>query len=311
MPDLSGHESYGRAADRPYVDRPVTDLERAERAATTAAAAWDLAPPRLLRRGMNALFTCGGATVLRVGNATAAPELGQRLARTLLEHGVPTTEPVDRLAGVFDGRAVSAWVQVTPIERPIDWIAVGAAVRRVHELSSEVVPDGYPVPDPRVFPWWDFDRMLADVAPVLDGAAREALESTVSRCAPLLGRVGERAVLCHGDVHPGNVLVGADGPLLIDWDLMCRADPAWDHAMLTTYAERWGGPPEAYPAFAEGYGESLADDDLTQALGTLRNVAATLMRVVAGRDDPAAAVEAERRLRWWRGDPDAPTWRAQ
>lgn len=41
----------------------------------------------------------------------------------------------------------------------------------------------------------------------------------------------------------------------------------------------------------------------------LRLLAATLMRLEAGRDDEAAATEAQRRLRWWRGDPDAPMWR--
>ncbi|MFP5488829.1 MAG: hypothetical protein ACLGHQ_11050, partial [Acidimicrobiia bacterium] len=59
-----------------------------------------------------------------------------------------------------------------------------------------------------------------------------------------------------------------------------------------------------------GYGRSLVDDDLTRALAELRNVAATLLRVRAGRTDPAAAAEAERRLAYWRGDSDAP-WHAQ
>jgi hypothetical protein len=35
------------------------------------------------------------------------------------------------------------------------------------------------------------------------------------------------------------------------------------------------------------------------------------MRVRAGRADPVAKAEADRRLRYWRGDPDAPTWQAQ
>jgi hypothetical protein len=35
------------------------------------------------------------------------------------------------------------------------------------------------------------------------------------------------------------------------------------------------------------------------------------MRVRAGLHDPAAMPEARRRLAYWRGDPDAPTWRAQ
>ena len=47
------------------------------------------------------------------------------------------------------------------------------------------------------------------------------------------------------------------------------------------------------------------------AIAELRLVAATLMRLRAGRHDPAAMPEAQRRLAYWRGDPDAPTWRAQ
>jgi hypothetical protein len=92
---------------------------------------------------------------------------------------------------------------------------------------------------------------------------------------------------------------------------MCVANPAWDHAMLTTYAERWGGAPDVYAAFAAGYGRPQVDERLAPALGELRNVAATLMRVRAGRNDPTAAEEAERRLRYWRGEVGAPTWRAQ
>ena len=107
-------------------------------------------------------------------------------------------------------------------------------------------------------------------------------------------------MVCHGDVHPGNVMMTAGGPVLIDWDLMCVAPPGWDHAMLLTLADRWGGSASAYPAFAAGYGQSMADDATTQRFAELRNVAATLIRVHAGRTDPAARAEAERRLRYWR-----------
>ncbi len=102
-----------------------------------------------------------------------------------------------------------------------------------------------------------------------------------------------------------------DGPVVLDWDLMCTAPRGWDHAMLLTLAERWGGDPEVYPAFAAGYGESLADDVTTRRFAELRNVAATLMRVRAGRTDPLARHEADRRLRYWRGEIDAPLWTAQ
>jgi hypothetical protein len=42
----------------------------------------------------------------------------------------------------------------------------------------------------------------------------------------------------------------------------------------------------------------------------VRLVAATLMRLRAGRADPAAMPEAARRLAYWRGEPDAPPWTA-
>ena len=118
-------------------------------------------------------------------------------------------------------------------------------------------------------------------------------------------------VVCHGDVHPGNVLMRADGPVLIDWDLLCLAPPGWDHGPMLTFADRWGGRAGEYDEFAHGYGRSLADDPATIAIAELRLVAATLMRVIAALGDPAARSEAERRLRFWRGDPDAPPWTAQ
>lgn len=46
--------------------------------------------------------------------------------------------------------------------------------------------------------------------------------------------------LCHGDIHPGNVIMTADGPHLIDWTFSIRAPVALDHALthisLTEFA---------------------------------------------------------------------------
>jgi Ser/Thr protein kinase RdoA (MazF antagonist) len=210
-----------------------------------------------------------------------------------------------------DGFAITGWERVEPIAEPVDWVAIGRAVRRVHSLPVEQVPVGYPVPDPSSFPWWDFDGMLAELSDAIDDAALSGLRAALRRGAGWQRDIARGAVLCHGDVHPGNVLMTVDGPLLIDWDLLCVANPAWDHAMLATYAERWGGDPAVLAGFTAGYGEPAVDRALTARLGELRNVAATLMRVELGRGDPAVAAEAARRLRHWRGDPAAPTWRAQ
>ena len=46
--------------------------------------------------------------------------------------------------------------------------------------------------------------------------------------------------LCHGDIHPGNVIMTADGPRLIDWTFSIRAPAALDHGFthisLTEFA---------------------------------------------------------------------------
>ncbi len=206
---------------------------------------------------------------------------------------------------------MSAWERVAPTDVRVDWHAVGAAVRRVHAVALDELPEGYPVPSPVDFPWWDFDALLAEVADLIDDDARRGIEATLEQRGGWQRAIAVDEVLCHGDVHPGNVLASQSRPLLIDWDLLCRANPAWDHAMLTSYAERWGGDRAVYPAFADGYGTNLADDPLTVALADLRNVAATLMRVGAGRTNPSARHEAERRLRYWRGESDPPIWSAQ
>ena len=172
-------------------------------------------------------------------------------------------------------------------EASVDWACIGDAVRRVHELPVSDVPAGYPIPSPEVFPWWNFEFLLREASDVLDDSSRRGLEAAVDRHSGWQRAIRADAVVCHGDVHPGNVLMSGDRPLLIDWDLLCTANRGWDHAMLTTYADRWGGARDVYPAFAEGYRANLADDDLTVALGDLRNVAATLMRVRAGRSDPS------------------------
>lgn len=300
--------SSGRpVAGRPFVDRPVADRESAARVAERQAVVWGLGEPVLLRHGMNSLFLAGGV-VLRVGSATAPAAASHALVRWLIDAGVPTVPPVDGLTADVDGFAVTAWRFVRETRGAVDWRAIGDAVRRVHSLDAGSAPAEYPIPEPAVFPWWHFDAMIADVEGEIDARALEGLRSAIERHRGWEARVRDGAVLCHGDVHPGNVLVSDRGALLVDWDLMCVAHPAWDHAMLTTYADRWGGDAGTYAAFAEGYGDSF--DPLAPALGELRNVAATLMRVRAGRLDAAAMAEAEHRLAYWRGDSTAP-WRAQ
>ena len=194
----------------------------------------------------------------------------------------------------------------------VDWGEVGAMVADVHALGAGAIAGRHPLPWCGSFTWWDFAALLADVGRDIDDDALTALRTSVAGNLPWLDDSRRSSPLvCHGDLHPGNVLPTASGAVVLDWDLLCRGPAAWDHGPMMTWTERWGGPPGIYEDFAAGYGRSMRGDPLAEAVAELRLVAATLMRVRAGRTDPAAAQEAQRRLRWWRGEPDAPAWRAQ
>jgi hypothetical protein len=275
-----------------------------------AAAHWGLPQPDLMRMGANGIFAAGDV-VLRVCRTSAPAEQALWLAAELSSAGVRVPRFVRDEVFADSGLSVFA-VERLRESGPVDWPAVGAMVALVHTLEPPDVAGGYPLPWCASFPWWRFAAMLDDIGPLIDRPALDQLSNSIQRNLPLvIASRSQSGVVCHGDVHPGNVLQTADGPVLLDWDLLCHGPAGWDHGPMMTWTERWGGAPGIYEDFAEGYGESLRGQPLAEAIAELRLVAATLMRVRAGRADASAMPEAERRLRWWRGDPGAPTWQAQ
>jgi hypothetical protein len=293
---------------RPFVDRPITDVAAANNLAVEAAAHWELPEPVLLRTGMNAIYRSGDV-VLQISEPSAPAGASLQLAERLLEAGLRVTRPVRSDTFGRTGLHATAWEYIRATGEPIDWQTVGAMVRTVHTLDPNNLPSEYPLPQPVDFPWWDFDTLFAQIGDELDDEAKRGIEQAVERWPDWTDQAG--AVVCHGDVHPGNVMMAADGPVLIDWDLMCLAPPGWDHAPLMTLTERWGGEPGVYKAYADGYGASLRTQPSAEAFAELRLVAATLMRVRAGMRNEDAIPEAQRRLAYWRGESDAPAWQAQ
>jgi Ser/Thr protein kinase RdoA (MazF antagonist) len=297
-------------AERPFVDTPPGPGDETLQAAVRAAAEFGLPAPLALRTGMNALYTCGDV-IVRVGRTNAPAETAVVLAHHLADAGIPVPVPASERAVVVGELSVTAWHRIESSGAPVDWATVGRSVARLHGFPPQTLPAGVPLPLPTSFPWWRFDAMLDDAGPDLDAPARAGLRAAIERHRGWLDPDRDELVVCHGDVHPGNVMMTADGVVLLDWDLLCLGPRGWDHAPMMTWATRWGGRVGEYESFAAGYGRSMRGDRQAEAIAELRLVAATLMRVLATRRDPAAEQEAARRLQFWRGESDAPQWTAQ
>ena len=131
-----------------------------------------------------------------------------------------------------------------------------------------------------------------------------------ARLAAVAGWERDAAVV-HGDAHPGNVLLGPDGAVLLDLDLVARGPRAWDLAPAALHARRYvGGSPAWWAAAREAYGPPR--DPREDAFVDLRELASALWLVAAQPRTSRAArdPEVDVRLAALRGDPGAPRWAA-
>jgi aminoglycoside phosphotransferase (APT) family kinase protein len=105
--------------------------------------------------------------------------------------------------------------------------------------------------------------------------------------------------LCHGDFHPGNVLLGRDGPAVIDWANATRGDPAADLAR-TRLLLRAGAVPEHMPALIRrlhAYGRGAFYRGHLRAYERVRSVDAGLVdrwEVVRAADRVFEGIREER-----------------
>jgi aminoglycoside phosphotransferase (APT) family kinase protein len=86
-------------------------------------------------------------------------------------------------------------------------------------------------------------RLAGLVPPVTLPAQSDRIRSKIRRAAAVIGDDvdaalaavpdADRVVVCHGDLHPGNVILTADGPIVIDWFDASVGDPVGDVARTT------------------------------------------------------------------------------
>jgi aminoglycoside phosphotransferase (APT) family kinase protein len=152
--------------------------------------------------------------------------------------------PAPRLLGVeeVDGRAASVWERVggtsmwqLVVDRPDQSAALGRLLADVQHALFELVP---PVTLPR-----QRDRLVSKIR----RAAATVDPSLGGALAFLPAPVGSPR-LCHGDLHPSNVLLARDGPVIVDWFDASRGDPVADVARSSvTLLNDGANPPEHLP----------------------------------------------------------------
>jgi thiamine kinase len=149
--------------------------------------------------------------------------------------------PAPRLLGMetIGGQPASVWERVDGVtmwqlvrDRPERNGEIGRSLADLQLSLFHLVPP-VALPSQR-------DRLASKIritaAKVDEGLAR-ALDLVPERAGPLR--------LCHGDLHPGNVIVSRAGPVIIDWYDASRGEPIADVARtcVTMLGDGGAGPP--------------------------------------------------------------------
>lgn len=132
-----------------------------------------------------------------------------RIARSVHSLGLPTPEVRDVI--LVDGRDAIVFER---IYGPSMWDLLREDTRRLQELTDLMIdvqrginaidnPDGVP------------DLLMRTRTKIEEAELLTALER--EQVVGMTNDLPSGSSLCHGDLHPGNILMGPAGPVVIDW----------------------------------------------------------------------------------------------
>jgi Ser/Thr protein kinase RdoA (MazF antagonist) len=202
-------------------------------------------PIQPLRTSANHVFRAGDV-VVRVAPQAADVSSHVALARWLVSEGFPVAAPLAD-ADVAGGAKLNLWEYIhTDERRSIDFEQLGEVVARLHRIAPARLKEFVALPFCGDEAWLAIERnlVLAEAAHVVDADGLAALRRECAALRDWQDRARRDVlVVCHGDVHPKNVLMRGDDVVIIDWDAICLGPPAWDHAPADDLGRPlgWGG----------------------------------------------------------------------
>jgi Ser/Thr protein kinase RdoA (MazF antagonist) len=174
--------------------------------------------------------------------------------------------PVPRLLGIeqLSGRTASVWERVQGtsmwqrvIDRPKRSVELGRLLADVQLALFELVPP-VTLPSQR-------DRLVSKIR-----WSAATVDSSLARALDLLSAGISQPRLCHGDLHPSNVILGQHDPMIVDWFDASRGETIADVARTSlTLLGDGGTTPRHLPGSDRRTLASLTEAYLSRLRGPL------------------------------------------
>ena len=160
------------------------------------------------------------------------------------------------------------------------WITLGKALRQVHEfrlppiIKNQINKESYS-PQWReavrsIYSHIDVGFKIADVTALklltFMKEHRDTIQRLADRAEQLSQNIQKKSlefVLCHSDIHAGNVLIANNGTLyIVDWDQPIMAPKERDLMFIGGGVANVWNKPHEQELFYKGYGETVIDQDI-------------------------------------------------
>lgn len=176
-------------------------------------------------------------------------ELGLRTPRVWLS--TAATPPVDGWWEVMDlapGAPSLAGLEGAAVLRRAPWLVrtlpvqLAEIMASLHRLDPRPVTDAVRLAAPEVA--WTVPEVVGQLRLGAEAIGRSDVAAALDQLAARTPAAAD-PVVCHGDLHPFNVLADADGLTLLDWTAALLAEPSFDIALTELLL---ANPPLPLPA---------------------------------------------------------------